>query len=725
MVDEPRDTERLRILIVEDDRISSKDLQCTLERQGHEVVGISESGEAALEQAEAESPDLALVDIRLQGGIDGIEAAKVLHERREVPVVFLTGYSSDEVFERAREVRPAGYLRKPFSDGELSACLAAALDRFPAKAAPVEAGESNDVSPEKAASGEPALRGPALARARELSRQESFQELLGARRSEGGEDSEETGGDWEEPREAMPGSDAVASLVDEIADPLLTLDEQWRITYANAEALAYFGGKYALIGREFWSGFAPLTRERYQEEFRRPLEEGARHTFEFHDSERDQWLEVNVYRSGKGLLALFRDVSNRKQAEAEKLRVQRLEGLGLLARGFAHDFNNLLTVLIGNLDFARERFPHDDEFQEEMGNAETAATQARNLVLQLLTFAQGGRPIRESTRVVDLLRGVLDERRREHPKIRYQFQCADPNLQVSVDRGQIRRLILNLVTNAEQAMVDRGGTLIARCGFASGEEVGRWNGKPFPAEEEHLVIEIIDTGRGMTEEELERAFEPYFTTRTDANATGIGLTVCESIAKAHDGFILLQSKAGRGTIATFCMPLGPPSWAVETPDEKRAKTTTRPEPRSLRSIRSLRAAQSGSERARILVLEDDLQILKLIAMTLRKDGHEVVETADGGDTIERFREAKDTGRPFDLFISDLTIENGMGGVETMRTLRRLDPSLVAIVSSGYSDAPAMARPADFGFSAVLPKPYPPRELRELVAEILSRVRMRK
>ena len=721
MADEPRDEkERLRILIVEDDRISSKDLQRTLERQGHTVVGISESGETALELASTESPDLALIDIRLRGEIDGIEAAKTLHDRGEVPVVFLTGYSSDEVFERAREVHPAGYLRKPFSDGELSACLAAAMDRFPERGGPPKGvPEPVDVSAEDTTP-EPALRGPALARAKELSRQESFQELLGTRRSEGGEDLEEPV-EWEDALEVMPGSDAVASLVDEIADPLLTLDEQWRITYANAEALAYFGGKFALIGREFWSGFAPLTRERYQEEFRRPLEEGARHTFEFHDSERDQWLEVNVYRSGKGLLALFRDVSNRKQAEAEKVRVQRLEGLGLLARGFAHDFNNLLTVLIGNLDFARERFPHDDEFQEEMGNAETAATQARNLVLQLLTFAQGGRPIRESTRVVDLLREVLDERRREHPKIRYQFQCADPNLRVSVDRGQVRRLILNLVTNAEQAMADSGGTLIARCGFASGEEVGRWNGKPFPAEEEHLVIEIIDTGRGMTEEELERAFEPYFTTRTDANATGIGLTVCESIAKAHDGFILLQSKAGRGTIATFCMPLGPPSWAVETPEEKRAETTTRPETRSLRSLRS---AQSGSGRARILVLEDDLQILKLISMTLRKDGHEVIETADGRDTIERFREAKDSGRPFDLFISDLTIENGMGGVETMRTLRRLDPSLVAIVSSGYSDAPAMARPADFGFSAVLPKPYPPRELRELVARILSKVRTR-
>jgi CheY-like chemotaxis protein len=266
------------------------------------------------------------------------------------------------------------------------------------------------------------------------------------------------------------------------------------------------------------------------------------------------------------------------------------------------------------------------------------------------------------------------------------------------------------VTNAEQAMADQGGTLIARCAIASGEEVSRWNGRPFPAEEEHLVLEIIDTGRGMSEVELERAFEPYFTTRPDANATGIGLTVCESIAKAHDGFVLLQSKLGRGTIATFCMPLGAPSWADDTAEP--AVTLVQP---------LISGDEPGTpiERARILVLEDDHQIRKLIAMTLRKDGHEVVETADGRDTIRCYREARESARPFDLVLSDLTIEDGLGGVETMQALRRMDPNVVAIVSSGYSDAPAMARPSDFGFTAVLPKPYPPKDLRQIVSQVLS------
>ncbi len=868
---------RLRILIVEDDRIVASDLRATLERLGHAVSGPANTGEAALVLAEKRTPDLALVDIRLGGAIDGIDLAIGLRRKLGIPVVFLTGYSAEAVYARAREAGPVGYLRKPFVDGELAACIEAAMEqdatrrkhsrraeamrhviadleegvilseldgrvtmmnaaaesltgwsaaeavgRSLREVAPLTAeetspdpvthdpeggpppapvvfrlarlrtrtgdsvpvrerstpirgelgeavglvsvfrratspgtGEGSPSSP-AALDTDPPARGPALARAAELSRQPAFRELLGPRASQGTTAGEpgpsslffEEMGDLDEAEIGGEGGDGRVSPLDEIGDPLLTLEAHGRITYANAEALVYFGGTSPLIGRDFWESFAPEARERYHAEFQRAMLDGRRHHFEFHDSLRHRWLDVSLYRSGAagdgGLLALFRDITARKQSEAENVRLQRLEGLGLLARGFAHDFNNLLTVLIGSLDLASERYADDPAFREEMGNATHAAEDARDLVQQLLTFAQGGRPIREETRLADPLRHLLSERRHDHPGIRYQFQSSDPELVATVDRRQIARLLENLVTNAEQAMPE-GGVLIARCQRVSGAEAGRLRNAPTASDEDHVVIEIIDTGRGMSEEELEHAFEPYYTTRSGVNATGIGLTVCESIAKAHDGFILLESKEGRGTIATLCLPIRErATWPAEVPEnvfmprqgEAASIPPTKPEI-AFKEPAAAVAADPGGEGpldpvaseepipgGRILILEDDSLIRRLIAVTLRKDGHEVVETADGHDTVRLYREAMEAGDPFDLVLSDLTIEHGLGGVETMRAIQQMDPGVLAIVSSGYSDAPAMARPDAFGFSAVLPKPYPPRELRSLVSEMLTRRRCR-
>lgn len=726
---------QLRVLIAAGDRFAASDLRSTVERLGHIVSGPAATGNSALRLAEKRRPAVALVDVRLPDedrGPDGIALAAVLRRRFGVPVVLVVSGSGllgeGGWLDRAMLAAPAGYLKRPFTDSDVAACLAAAQEReilpanedFPGFQAPF-----------------PPMRDAALARAAELSRQPSFRELLGPRGS-----AADTAMDafFDDGSEEDDLAIDLVSPLDEIGDPVLTIDSQFRIVAANARALVFFGGAAPLIGRDFWADYDPAARDRHADSFRLATEnDEGRSRFELRDAVRDRWLEVSAYRSHSaalgetpGWLALFRDITARKRAEAEAVRHHRLEGLGLLGRGFAHDFNNLLTVLIGSLDLATEPTIGDDSYREELSNATKAANDARDLVQQLLTFAQGGSPVREEARLADLIRGVLNDRRLAHPLIRYQFQSADPALRALVDRRQIARLIENLVTNAEQAM-PRGGALIARCQKWSGAEVSRLkNGSGDTESEDHLAIEIIDTGRGMSEEELEHAFDPFYTTRGGSNATGIGLTVCESIAKAHGGFIFLQSKEGRGTIATFCVPIrriaAPPVTAT-TPardnvfmprltDAEMAAAVAEGDPAPPAREENAIFIESG----RILILEDDDLIRRLIAVTLRRDGHEVVETADGHETVRRYREAKDSGRPFDLVLSDLTIEDGLGGVETMRQLLEIDPAVLAIVSSGYSDAPAMSRPEDYGFSAVLPKPYPPRELRSLVSEMLRRRR---
>ena len=814
----PTDDESISILIVEDDHITALNLEATVKRQGIDVVGMAESGIVALELAERMKPDLAVLDIKLTGEMNGIELAIQLREKFAIPVVFLTGYSEDAIFAEAREARPVGYLRKPFGDGEVAASLFAAAERGKSQrelvdceinirtvaasienavvasdidgrvtlmnqraesltgwteadaighrlrevvslrengensttrhnngfheatllnrsgeeteirertvpirnsggdalglltviytgdetepAAGIEATPANLVS-EK---GEPPARGRALETAARMSKSASFRELLGFKASGGTPPTPEKS---EFENEEAPSSEA--PKVDDIGDPVITIDEDGKIAYGNAEALAWFGGATPLIGRDFWEAFGPEDRLRYRLDFQKSADSGRRHIFEFHDTERDTWHEVRTYRSGNGTMALFRDISDRKQQQSEQIRQQRLEGLSLLARGFAHDFNNHLTTLTGNLSFAKERHEDDSELQNSLAEAQSAASRAQSLVQQLMTFARGGKAVRDFVTPPQIIRDVLAERREAHPMIRYQFQCGDPKMTAYLDASQVHRLVENLIANAEEAMAE-GGVLITRCGIIDSDEVRQLRGELGNAEQKHLLIEVIDTGHGMDPITLERAFDPYFTTRRSDNATGIGLTVCESIAKAHDGFVALQSKEDRGTIATFCMPLTAPFKVSERPGL------------NLKSEGESKAIPKKVGPGKILILEDEQSISRLMRVTLTRAGHEVVETADGRDTILKYREAMASSRRFDLLVSDLTIEGGVGGVETIRALRRIDPDVVAIVSSGYSDAAAMAEPEQFGFCDVLPKPYAPRELVEIVNRALAKIR---
>lgn len=845
-------------MIVENDRVTARDLEATLRRRGFVVSGIAYSAGQALNFLKEQKPDLVLLDIQLDHDEDGITLAQTLREDHGIPSIFITGYSEEAILNRARRAKPAAFLRKPFSDAELAICLesvvekriagerlslrlpgleavsqqlpqaviasdlegnvvylnpsassltgwssAEALNQPLGKVVPLEEIEiGNDPSagpgqsvrhvnlrtragitvrveersvPIKASDGEavglvtlvnpfgtstrqagavkaaegeslppgdeseptpppapvsvhPPARSEALRKIASLASNPAFKELIVKKKTSPPVTLSPTA------VPANPGfSQGVASLVsgfgdiilhpsgiariEEVGDPLLKIDEDGIIQYANTEAVQVFAPNQRLVGTAFRHHFNLDDTERYEDHFNRPLADGRRHRFDFHDSNRGMWFEVRAYPTSGGVLALFTDITATRLEAAEQVRQQRLEGLGLLARGFAHDFNNYLTTLTGNISLARERHEDDADLQSMLEEAQTAASRATGLVQQLMTFARGGRPIRERTRISDLVRRILTEHRIQHPEVRYQFQGTDAEVLANIDPAQIGRLIENLITNSVAAMPD-GGVLIVRSSRIPPEEVLKIRDSHVPAEEDHLLIEVIDTGHGMSDADLDRVFEPYFTTRKANNATGIGLTVCESIAKAHGGFIQLQSKEGKGTIATFCAPLG------RRPDELEETGILPAYPNfDIPDLTTTPPSPAGGDAllvgTRILILEDDAPIRRLMAATLRRAGHEVVETKEGQETVAVYTEALRRGERFHLLICDLTIENGVGGVETMRRLLQIDPNVLAIVSSGYSDAPAMSSPAAFGFKGVLPKPYAPTELRAAVHRILT------
>lgn len=829
--------------------MTAHDVRTALERQGFEVVGSVDSLDEADRVAAGNDIEIAVIDVRLEGIDEGVAVADALCRRFGISPVFVTGYSEEAVFSKAARRDSIGFLRKPFSDPELIACMEEAAERAEARkklsaqlpsmevvldsidhpmfivdrdgrlrfgnrtaaeelgwnpvemlgcrresvihplTSPEESRENEDPriearlredhpwtgreksrplrgpdgdllgtilhlvpareqsdlgapvtsapeptfsssdsapspeSPPSANTGTaPAIRSSAVRKLANLAHDPSFRELIRkpsreARSSSpalGPNPGDQVGSDISSAPEADTTVSGIAPLAEQSDDPVLRMSEDGTIQFANDSAVARFGlGGHG--ERRMEHLFDESIHPTILEGLRKPLEDGRKHRFTFLDPQRELRFEVRAYRVEDGVLALFSETGETDAESAEAIRQQRLEGLGLLARGFAHDFNNHLTTITGNISLARERHPEDEDLHHTLTEAQTAATRATGLVQQLMTFARGGRPIRKRIRVSDLVRRILTEQRLQHPEIRFQFQAAETDLVASVDPAQVSRLLENLVTNSTLAMSE-GGILIVRVDRASTDEVTRIKPSHTAAEEDHLLIEVIDTGHGMDEESLGQVFEPYFTTRREDNASGIGLTVCESIARAHRGFIQLQSKEGKGTIATFCAPLGlrrGGSSATEAEADPGIPPLQEPD------FRGERHGDTLLVGTRILILEDDAPIRRLIAATLRRAGHEVVETKEGRETVAAYREAMERGAKFHLLICDLTIENGMGGVETMRELTRMDPSILAIVSSGYSDAPAMSDPAAFGFRGVLPKPYAPSELRAAVHRMLS------
>lgn len=802
-----------RVLIVEDDVIIARDLENALQRRGYPVVAVVRTAEEAERAAGERRPDVALVDVELRGGHDadgeGVALARLLKESHGIPSIFLTGYSREAVVREMRELAPAGYVRKPFSEGEIFACLdglgsggerpESSLSPGPApgsepasSAAPPQQADWAGQQPEPEV---PAARASALRKVADIARDPAFRELIG-KSTDAGSPGDTGSGDREEiardhtesgeQREGQsPGVDAPASdsesdslgLAADLGEPVLIYASDGKILAANARAQNCFAageGKEELAERSLEEIFPGEEFGEAEENFLRVASRGdgealqEEHRFEFHDTSRKRWHEVRTRACNDGVVALFLDISEAKADEVERIRQQRLEGLGLLARGFAHDFNNHLTALAGNLGLAKERHPEDGELQGLLTGAQEATARAAGTVQQLLTFARGGRPIREEIALPGLIRQALDRRRETKPEIRYQFDPGEDELRVRVDPAQTGRLLENLVENAEEAMRG-GGVLLVRCRRIGPGEAGELRESPRPLEREHFLVEIVDNGRGMPREVLDRAFEPYFTTRKAENATGIGLTVCESIAKAHGGFIHLQSREGKGTIASFCAPMVPDDGEegtdreaedAEKDEEISPGTPTSADDKAPGALASPPATaddkplgapspglapaddrelegdgekeqeqeqeknKAGADsdeipaRSRILLLEDEESILRLMSATLEREGYEVVETRDGVETVAVYEEAREKGHPFDLVICDLTIEDGQGGVETMRRLAEIDPAVLSIVSSGYSDAPAMADPRGHGFRGVLPKPYAPSQLVEVVGRVL-------
>jgi two-component system cell cycle sensor histidine kinase/response regulator CckA len=377
------------------------------------------------------------------------------------------------------------------------------------------------------------------------------------------------------------------------------------------------------------------------------------------------------------------DITELRQSRHDLLKNQKLESLGVLAGGIAHDFNNILTAIFGNISLARFQLHDAALAAKRLEDAENAIVRAADLTKQLLTFARGGEPVKQVIHLNRLLREAAGFML-QGSLVRSEFQLAADIPPVEADYGQLSQVIHNLVLNAVQAMPGGGTVTIGSDKVSSREQGGCF-----------ARIWVADPGTGISEEIMQKIFDPYFTTK--ANGNGLGLATCHSIVRKHGGKIRAESSLGKGSRFIISLPAAERAYVAD-PDAPAA-------------------LYPGSG---LVLLMDDNDAIRITAQGILEElGYRVEVAVDGVQALECYRRAIEQGTPFSAAILDLTIPGGMGGRETIEELLKIDPAVKAIVSSGYSEDPVLANHLKYGFRAVLNKPYRLQEMSLVLKRLLE------
>jgi signal transduction histidine kinase len=398
----------------------------------------------------------------------------------------------------------------------------------------------------------------------------------------------------------------------------------------------------------------------------------------------------------ESIIGIATDITDRRQAEDALRQAQKLESLGVLAGGIAHDFNNLLTVVLGNLNLAQMHLPETAPARPYLANMEATVLRATELTKQMLAYSGRGhfvvRPHDLNAVVRDLTHLLVVSISK---KVRLQLDLEATLPAIQADVAQLQQVVMNLVTNASDAIGDREGAIhVSTSAVVLDERALRAEYRvEAPVPGRHVILEVEDTGCGMAPEVLERIFDPFFTTK--ATGRGLGLSAMLGILRGHGAGLNIASDVGRGSRFRLCFPAVTalvPLKALEDP-----------------------APGQGPAHGLVLLVDDEERILQTTGLALEALGFQVIAAQDGLEALERFQEHRQELR---LVLMDLTMPR-MDGREALHAMRELDPSVPVVLSSGFSEKDSLQAFPDGGPAAFLQKPYQLKDLRAAIQRALE------
>lgn len=421
-------------------------------------------------------------------------------------------------------------------------------------------------------------------------------------------------------------------------------------------------------------------------------------------------VSFNLNRTRRVLLSVA-DVTQAEELREALLRKQKMETVGILAGGIAHDFNNILAVILGHIGLAKMKIV-DPAARVPVEKAETACIRAREMTGQLLAFSRGGQPVLASCDTRELITDAA------------MLACADTSVAclfdfppdlwpLMVDRIQVGQIINNLVRNAADAMNGSGIVSIRAVNVdltniptgkrPLGPESSRIKARAY------VEIRIQDQGKGIPETIKRKIFDPFFTTKK--KGTGLGLSIVFSTVQNHGGAISVGSGSDGGAVFTVYLPADVSSRDVEGvvsidstgPSDATASPSAEP---------------SRVVGKRVLLMDDDSAVRDTAEGLLASLGYSVVTACEGASAVALYRESLKADEPFLFCILDLIVPNGMPGTRCAEEILSIDPDAVLLVSSGYSEDPALSKWKEYGFRGVLPKPYTREELMKCLLSML-------